>query len=230
MRRSTRRRCKIYFARTVRCSVSRQKVTSGLEFKIHLQRGSLGYLTGAATARSFRGWPISRICDLCFRRHGRHPRRPCDCNGPNQPRFCYVLLLFAISGGLRTRAVGRTRCNNYSSRSHVVFVLHAWLPACRCGRLSVVLSAEPRWSSSPCRARSGWVSSALSGYEMIRDDLRVHRRVLLASAVLRLTLVDLAGSEKVSKNECVGETFEEVAASTELEVAVWSPGSQSSKC
>ena len=56
--------------------------------------------------------------------------------------------------------------------------------------------------------------------EWIRDDLRVHRRAPLASAVLRLTLVDLAGSEKVSKNECVGETFEEVPPSTELEVRV----------
>ena len=165
MRRSTRRRCKIYFARTVRCSVSRQKVTSGLEFKIHLQRGSLGYLTGAATARSFRGWPISRICDLCFRRHGRHPRRPCGCNGPNQPSFCSCLQSLEVCGRELLAAPAATT----TPRALMLFLLlHARLPACQYGRLSVVLTAEPRLSSSPCRARSGWVSSALSGsYEMI---------------------------------------------------------------
>lgn len=75
---------------------------------------------------------------------------------------CASDVMAVIRAGLRTRAVGRTRCNNYSSRSHVVFVLHV-------------------------------EQQSLQGEERLG----------------KLTLVDLAGSEKVSKNECVGETFEE---------------------
>ncbi|CAE7389526.1 kif5 [Symbiodinium sp. CCMP2456] len=75
---------------------------------------------------------------------------------------CASDVMAVIRAGLRTRAVGRTRCNNYSSRSHVVFVLHV-------------------------------EQQSLHGEERLG----------------KLTLVDLAGSEKVSKNECVGETFEE---------------------
>lgn len=75
---------------------------------------------------------------------------------------CASDVMAVIRAGLRTRAVGRTRCNNYSSRSHVVFVLHV-------------------------------EQQSLQGEERLG----------------KLTLVDLAGSEKLSKNESVGETFEE---------------------
>ena len=59
------------------------------------------------------------------RRHGGHPRRCLAL----QETAAIETACGVCRTGLRTRVVGRTRCNNYSSRSHVIFVLHVPLSA-----------------------------------------------------------------------------------------------------
>lgn len=86
---------------------------------------------------------------------------------------CAADVMAVIRAGLRTRVVGKTRCNLYSSRSHVIFVLHVEQSSPqgdeKLGKLTLVdLAGSEKVSKSDCAGETfeeakkiNWSLSAL---------------------------------------------------------------------